>query len=886
MGDKLKKLNNERNCLSETQIWNIIFKIGVGLSSIHKLKYAHRDLVPENILIDYDDSNFKLCDFGSASNKIIDSFNNSTRKEIIFFQNRNHNQHYQAPELLDLYSNNPITEKVDVWSLGLILYSLMFDFLPFSNDIKFITGKTLFLTDEMENAYSPKLIELLKMMVVQNPIERSSIDDVLRFVQNNSNALTPSHIDLKKFSVSLTQKIKDVNAKLFKRHSTQFWVFKLINHNPNSFPKFKYLKFLVMKAWTKKNKIVKFYKSISNGPIHYFSIAALKSIYVIHHYIFLGPCETLNPIQFNLEEFIDFFHQVWSTRYTNNSYDTEDNFNNGYLSKFIILYAEFLKNKITYHKKYPMIENNYSLNNKIMDYLSLIDKNFIIDTLNFYSQIYQKFIQIPLILKQLNQTLDVICQLFNEEIVSIFSLVFYVIVAYKKYNANAIDINQIKLYDSHFIEITKKSLEYLFKLKKSRETSGSQKKVLFFSDSNSLTNPIEYMQNLNNSIRAFRNNFNLKDHFNTKEIGGVSMSANTGSLVFQNVLNEFYTTNGGIKTEKKDVPIMPFSNYGQTNTGFNFTEDKFRNSKTDFDFDLPSTSTRNNNFAVVQKEKIRSLSRDQTTSSMGSNGLNFFNQNFFSKNSNEEKETVFNINQVLNTIFDSNASNNPNNNYSNGAKNNFNFPINLSSLSKKGTECQNKQKNIWKFNQSSNYNLSNMNNYNLTSSSLNKQPIQIIRNNTNNQNPVSTNSNFKFMNSNSSGNSSQNEKYETPKADVSNISIYNINYNNYNVVKQVNTNAPTNVCIEKIASDFLKDEFTKPHYQWLISSKNIELIGKPIGIGGSSEVYLGDYRGTEVAVKKLRILDFKEENLKEFKREVSSLIMLRHPNLVLFMGAM
>ena len=60
---------------------------------------------------------------------------------------------------------------------------------------------------------------------------------------------------------------------------------------------------------------------------------------------------------------------------------------------------------------------------------------------------------------------------------------------------------------------------------------------------------------------------------------------------------------------------------------------------------------------------------------------------------------------------------------------------------------------------------------------------------------------------------------------------------------------------------------------------------KQIGFGGSSEVYLGFYRGCEVAVKKLKILELKEESLKEFKREISTLILLRHPNLVLFMGA-
>jgi len=41
-----------------------------------------------------------------------------------------------------------------------------------------------------------------------------------------------------------------------------------------------------------------------------------------------------------------------------------------------------------------------------------------------------------------------------------------------------------------------------------------------------------------------------------------------------------------------------------------------------------------------------------------------------------------------------------------------------------------------------------------------------------------------------------------------------------------------------------------------------------IGFGGTSEVFKGTYRGTDVAVKKLRISEVQEENLKEFKREV------------------
>ena len=52
------------------------------------------------------------------------------------------------------------------------MYSLMFDFLPFSNEIKFITGKNLFLNDEMEKCYSSKLIDLLKKMIIQNPSQK------------------------------------------------------------------------------------------------------------------------------------------------------------------------------------------------------------------------------------------------------------------------------------------------------------------------------------------------------------------------------------------------------------------------------------------------------------------------------------------------------------------------------------------------------------------------------------------------------------------------------------------------------------------------------------------------------------------------------------------
>ncbi|KAG4395492.1 hypothetical protein AAZX31_20G215600 [Glycine max] len=56
-------------------------------------------------------------------------------------------------------------------------------------------------------------------------------------------------------------------------------------------------------------------------------------------------------------------------------------------------------------------------------------------------------------------------------------------------------------------------------------------------------------------------------------------------------------------------------------------------------------------------------------------------------------------------------------------------------------------------------------------------------------------------------------------------------------------------------------------------------------IGSYGEVYHADWNGTEVAVKKFLDQDFSGAALSEFKREVRIMRRLRHPNIVLFMGA-
>ncbi|KAJ0985494.1 hypothetical protein J5N97_003850 [Dioscorea zingiberensis] len=62
-------------------------------------------------------------------------------------------------------------------------------------------------------------------------------------------------------------------------------------------------------------------------------------------------------------------------------------------------------------------------------------------------------------------------------------------------------------------------------------------------------------------------------------------------------------------------------------------------------------------------------------------------------------------------------------------------------------------------------------------------------------------------------------------------------------------------------------------------------IGERIGLGSCGEVYRADCNGTEVAVKKFLNQDLSGDAVEQFKCEVRIMLRLRHPNVVLFMGA-
>ncbi|KAL6605894.1 hypothetical protein ACP70R_041547 [Stipagrostis hirtigluma subsp. patula] len=85
---------------------------------------------------------------------------------------------------------------------------------------------------------------------------------------------------------------------------------------------------------------------------------------------------------------------------------------------------------------------------------------------------------------------------------------------------------------------------------------------------------------------------------------------------------------------------------------------------------------------------------------------------------------------------------------------------------------------------------------------------------------------------------------------------------------------------ESARSEITLDDVAEFEIQW----EELTL-GERVGLGSFGEVYKGEWHGTEVAVKKFLQQDISSDALEEFRTEIGIMKRLRHPNVVLFMGA-
>lgn len=161
---------------TETEILQVFCDIAEAVSRLHHCQtpIIHRDLKIENIL-QMDNGNFVLCDFGSATARMLNPNVHgitNVEEEIQKYTTLS----YRAPEMIDLYSGKTITTKADIWALGCMLYKLTFFNLPFGESTLAIQSGNFSIPDNSK--YSKGLHQLIKYMLEPDQEKRPNIFQV------------------------------------------------------------------------------------------------------------------------------------------------------------------------------------------------------------------------------------------------------------------------------------------------------------------------------------------------------------------------------------------------------------------------------------------------------------------------------------------------------------------------------------------------------------------------------------------------------------------------------------------------------------------------------------------------------------------------------------
>ncbi|KAI2482917.1 SPS1 Serine-threonine protein kinase [Pyrenophora tritici-repentis] len=168
-GDELYNYLLAKGALEPAKVQRIFTQLVGAVTYVHNKSCVHRDLKLENILLDKHE-NVKLVDFG---------FTREYEGKSNYLQTWCGTICYSAPEMLkgEKYAG----EKVDVWSLGIILYALLVGELPFDDDDEIVT-KTRILKEEPKypENFPQQARELCQLLLSKRPILRPTLADILQ----------------------------------------------------------------------------------------------------------------------------------------------------------------------------------------------------------------------------------------------------------------------------------------------------------------------------------------------------------------------------------------------------------------------------------------------------------------------------------------------------------------------------------------------------------------------------------------------------------------------------------------------------------------------------------------------------------------------------------
>ncbi len=175
-------LKNREKPLSIDEIKEVLLDLNKSFKEMKDKNIIHRDLKPSNILLSLNKSkinkiSFKISDFGLS--KLIEGskINKMSLKGTPITM---------SPEILR-GEENLISNKSDIWSLGIIIYYMLFKEYPYNSKNEYQIIKEIESNKQLKPIDNKELDDLIKKMLVININERISWEEYFQhpFFKNN-----------------------------------------------------------------------------------------------------------------------------------------------------------------------------------------------------------------------------------------------------------------------------------------------------------------------------------------------------------------------------------------------------------------------------------------------------------------------------------------------------------------------------------------------------------------------------------------------------------------------------------------------------------------------------------------------------------------------------
>ncbi|XP_061987757.1 serine/threonine-protein kinase ATG1t isoform X1 [Populus nigra] len=147
-------------------------QMGDGLKILQSHHIIHRDLKPENILLSGKESDvvLKIADFGLSRRVLPDNYVETVCGSPF----------YMAPEVLQFQRYD---YKVDMWSVGVILFELLNGYPPFRGRTNFQllqnikSSSCLPFSQHILSGLHPDCVDICSRLLSANPVQRLSFDE-------------------------------------------------------------------------------------------------------------------------------------------------------------------------------------------------------------------------------------------------------------------------------------------------------------------------------------------------------------------------------------------------------------------------------------------------------------------------------------------------------------------------------------------------------------------------------------------------------------------------------------------------------------------------------------------------------------------------------------